>query len=804
MHALSRSTAAAAIAVARRCRSGRWRLASVTRAFPCQPQAPRTTHASQVGRSGASPSALATAVLLGLLAVIPGMPTWAAAQGVALVPPDLLEEVMPEADRFSRPEGAPPVRRAYRTEPDGEQLIGYVFLTSDLPPEQFGYSGPIEALVGMDLEGTLTGVRVTDYYESYRSSMGDFLRRPGFQEQYGGKHISEPFRVWGDIDGISRVSISVRALSRGVRDAARKVAAAYAAGPELPTSTIVDVTALSWFEMRQTGVVERIEITEPGEGSVGISLVYVGSDRIGALLLGDDLYERALQAVERRGGADHLMLYGLDGARLRLFVREGWSWVQGTDTVPITPGDIVTLGLPAGGLVATEATMVGLMILDGPLDITRPFSLRYDAGGLGVHTAQYATTEARMAAAEAVEQPVDAPPTRGGGPAPPARAEGAAEPDVAAEADGAGAPVAEAAAAGAGTGGAATAEEEATGGAVVAEELPAEAAAPERAAPAIATDAAAPGPPEAPAEEGVGDSTFSVASEETLLERTLSSTSWNRMALLLVVLGLASAAFAAKQAPMLRWTALGATLVLLGFVDGGFLSISHVTSGIWVGASVYAADLPLLLLVSFTVVTTLVWGRVFCGFLCPFGALQDVLDRVVPARLKRSLPPRAHGYALKAKYGVLAIIIVPAATGSHASVYQYFEPFGTVFFLSPDLVLWVIAGSILVASAVVPRFYCRYACPLGAALAVVSLVSLRRIRRVEQCDVCKVCEQRCPTGAIRGPRIDFHECVRCNVCEVQLLERRGVCAHDMEDVRSRLVQLRLGTPNRVGAVETPR
>ena len=730
---------------------------------------PPARAASQAGRSGASPSAL----LLGLLAVTPGMPTSAAAQGVALVPPDLLEEVMPEADRFSRPEGAPPVRRAYRSEPDGEQLIGYVFLTSDLPPEQFGYSGPIGALVGMDLEGTLTGVRVTDYYESYRSSMGDFLRRPGFQEQYRGKHIAEPFRVWGDIDGISRVSISVRALSRGVRDAARKVAAAYAAGPELPTSTIVDVTVLSWFEMRQAGVVERIEITEPGEGSVGISLVYVGSDRIGALLLGDDLYERALQAVERRGGADHLMLYGLDGARLRLFVREGWSWVQGTDTIPITPHDIVTLGLPSGGLVATEATMVGMMILDGPLDITRPFSLRYEAGDLGVHTAQYATTEARMAAAEAVEQPVDARPARGEGAVAPARGEGGAAPDVAEETVGE-------------------------------EELPAEAAAPDRAAPATAADAVAPAPPEAPAEEGVDDSTFSVASEETLLERTLSSTSWNRMALLLVVLGLASAAFAAKQAPMLRWTALGATLVLLGFVDGGFLSISHVTSGIWVGASVYAADLPLLLLVGFTVVTTFVWGRVFCGFLCPFGALQDVLDRVVPARLKRSLPPRAHGHALKAKYGVLAIIIVPAAAGSHASVYQYFEPFGTVFFLSPDLLLWVIAGSILVASAVVPRFYCRYACPLGAALAVVSLVSLRRIRRVEQCDVCKVCEQRCPTGAIRGPRIDFHECVRCNVCEVQLLERRGVCAHDMEDVRPRLVQLRLGTPNRVGAVETPR
>ena len=91
------------------------------------------------------------------------------------------------------------------------------------------------------------------------------------------------------------------------------------------------------------------------------------------------------------------------------------------------------------------------------------------------------------------------------------------------------------------------------------------------------------------------------------------------------------------------------------------------------------------------------------------------------------------------------------------SLYQYFEPFGTVFFLSSSLLFWTIAGAFLLASAVVPRFYCRYACPLGAALAITSLISLRRIGRVEHCDHCKVCEQKCPTGAIRGPDIDFKE-----------------------------------------------
>jgi polyferredoxin len=260
---------------------------------------------------------------------------------------------------------------------------------------------------------------------------------------------------------------------------------------------------------------------------------------------------------------------------------------------------------------------------------------------------------------------------------------------------------------------------------------------------------------------------------------------------LAALLALASAAFAAKR-PRLRWATLLATLLYLGVFDKGFLSVSHVTSGIKVGPGVYLADVPLLLLVTFTAFTTLLWGRVFCGYLCPFGVLQDVLERVTPRRWRRDLPASLHRRALLLKYGVLAVVLAPALLGGGVSVYQYFEPFGTVFFGARSLLLWSIAGAVLVASAVVPRFYCRYLCPLGAALALTSLLSPFRIRRVEQCGVCKVCEQRCPTGAIRGDRVDFVECVRCNVCETKLIEKAGVCRHDMVEVRGRLALARPG------------
>lgn len=714
------------------------------------------------------------------------------AQRVGGIDQALYREVMPAAERFDRVAGSPPVVRAYRSGADGEDILhGYVFLTSDLPPEQFGYSGPIEALVGMRPDGTLSGVRVVDYRESYMRSMGDFLRRPGFQEQFAGKHIGDPFQVWGDVDGISRVSISVRALSRGVRDAARRVANAYGLAPGIEAigGDDVDPVGLSWFELRQIGTVQRFEVTEPGEGSAGIAVALIENERLGEYLLGEALYARGLQSAERRGGAEHLVLYAIDGSRLRLFRQQGWAIVQGGNTMAIDPSGVLSLGLPSGGVVAGEATLVGLMLLGGEVDIAEPFDFLYDLGELGEYSVEYVSRQARLAQAEAQAAAAVVERT--------SAASGIAESDAGADsvnAEAAGAGI-EPFAASPGTSGANVEEAGPQG------ETPG--SDPESTVPDARGGVSAEPEPLPPAGEvGVPDSEpervvgsdeaggdlFQTFEEESFLERTLAATSWGRVATLVLVLMLAMGAFFTKGTRM-KWLALGTTFVVLGFIDGGFLSVTHITAGITAGMGVYTRDLPLLLFVVFTLVTTLIWGRVFCGFLCPFGALQDFIDRVVPDGLKRPLPQAVHDRAVWVKYGVLAAVVLPAMAGVEATVYPYVEPFGTVFFLSPSVLLWTIAVVILAASAVIPRFYCRYACPLGASLALLSLVSLRRIDRVPQCEVCKVCEQSCPTGAIRGPNIDFPECVRCNVCEVKLLEKAGVCRHDMEEVRTRLVNI---------------
>ena len=722
------------------------------------------------------------AAIVAVLLTVPGVSP-VLGQRIQRIPSSLIRTVMPLADRFGDVAGDPPVVSAFTVQPDGSEVVsGYIFLTSDLPPEQYGYSGPIEALVGMRPDGTLTGMRVTDYNESYMRSMGDFLRTPGFQEQFAGKHIGDPFQLWSDIEGISRVSISVRALSRGVRDAARRVANAYAFidGPSAVATDVVDPIGMSWFDLRQSGVVQRFEVTEPGEGSAGIGLAFIENDRLGAYFLGAQLYERAQRSAERRGGADNLMLYTIDGSRLRLFRQQGWSIEQDGDTIGIDPRNVISMGLPSGGIVSGEATMVGIMLVDSSVDPSRPFRFVYDLEEFGVHTVEYRSLEARRAAAEAEAESVATDSTLAAETRSEEYAEGVKSIDPPEDE----VPGGEAA--------------RATSAPVPGEEsaiAPGDEASPpvgEVSQPAgDVSQPAGEAPP--PAAQDVPSSfDFVLTEDESLLDRTLAGVSWGRLALMAFVIALASAAFFTKLTP-LRWASLVVTLVVLGWVDGGFLSVSHITSGIWTGVGVYVRDLPLLLLVTFTLITTLVWGRMFCGFLCPFGALQDVIDALVPSSWKRPLPTRMHRRATWVKYGILALILLPALFGSRVSLYQYFEPFGTVFFLSPSLPLWLIAGAFLAASVVIPRFYCRYACPLGAALGILSLVSLRRIPRVEHCALCSVCEQKCPTGAIRKEVIDVHECVRCNVCEVQLIEQRGVCRHDIDEIRPRLIQLKVET-----------
>lgn len=622
----------------------------------------------------------------------------------------LLKKVMPDAASFSEKAGDPPVYRAFAAAEEGGEgeLIGYLFETPDYPPEEIGYAAPIEVLVGMDLQGVLSGIEILYYRESYKSIRGDFLNSERFPNQFEGMSVSDGFRVGRDLDGVSRATISSWATSRGIRNAARRVARNYLRDSEFVANANSGEVALkilqaqSWEEMKESGLVKEFPIVLEDLTELNLTLAFMGNEALGELLVGPDDYSRAEREASNRVEDGSMLLVGIAGNASTPFRQERLAITQGDAVYNVERRRFVYVGSADDGQIASKVRFAGAIVLSSDIDLSQPFTVLYDTG-LQVESVE-----------ELAQVSYQVPPV---------------------------------------------AFSLATGAPLPAEFLP---------------RAASPFPEFDDFEEV----------DEGVVATLINSAPLAEVLALLLLFAMVMTAFLRKSSKI-RWVTLAYTLFYLGFYNGTFLSVSHITNGLKLGPSLFLSDLPLLLIVVFTIVTTLFWGRVFCSSLCPFGALQDFITRVMPKKWQLEVPQAIHDKALYIKYAVLALLVVTSLTFSDLSLFQYFEPFGTLFYISRSMVLWAILAAFLVASMFISRFYCRYACPLGAALGVTSLLSPFRINRVQQCEVCKVCEKSCPTGAIRAQEIDFKECVRCDICESKLITKAGVCKHTVEDVMAR-------------------
>lgn len=330
------------------------------------------------------------------------VPASAATQDAPAEWVDRLHSVVPGADAFTDKRGQPPVFEAYETDPQtGQQaLVGYAFLTSDLPPEQKGFTGPIEVLVGMDLRGVLSGILVTEYTESHRATRGDFLATPGFQEQFTGKSILDAFRVRRDVDGMTGATISVDAMSRGIRNAAREIAVAYGVGVVAtasaetaldPTSvTVADLEGLSWTQMILRGFGQEMSVLDDERTTAALTLAYLRDEAVAEVLLGrtrlDEVLDRAGPLAQER----HLVLVGVDGPSAGALNLLRLSIVQGSDTVGLTPPDVLLFGPPRDGKLDGEFRMMRILLFDRVVDMTKPFAFVLDLRpALGVFSADY-------------------------------------------------------------------------------------------------------------------------------------------------------------------------------------------------------------------------------------------------------------------------------------------------------------------------------------------------------------------------------------------------------------------------------
>ncbi len=231
-----------------------------------------------------------------------------------------------------------------------------------------------------------------------------------------------------------------------------------------------------------------------------------------------------------------------------------------------------------------------------------------------------------------------------------------------------------------------------------------------------------------------------------------------------------------------RTAYLSVTLVWLGWIAGGQLSVVQVVAFVQSLLSGFRWETfliePVIFMVwSFVALGLLFWGRgVFCGWLCPFGALQE-LSNTLARRLnvpQVAVPWGVHERLWVIKYtlfvGILALSFYSMTT---ALVAAEVEPFKTAismrFVRAWPFVAFALA--MLTAGLFIERFYCRYVCPLGAALAIPAKLKIFDwLRRRPQCGrECRLCEVKCTVGAIDPlGRINPNECILCLKCQTIL------------------------------------
>lgn len=222
------------------------------------------------------------------------------------------------------------------------------------------------------------------------------------------------------------------------------------------------------------------------------------------------------------------------------------------------------------------------------------------------------------------------------------------------------------------------------------------------------------------------------------------------------------------------------TLVFIGWYAQGQLSIVNLTAvvqALVAGQSLgfFMYDPMTVILWVFVGVTFFVWGRgTFCGWLCPFGALQELVS-LLTRRLGlecRRVPQVWDTRLKKLKYVVLAALLVCACVSvTWTDRLVEVEPFKTSITLNFvrewPFVLWAVA--LVLASSFVYKGYCRYLCPLGAGMGVLG--KLRRFdwiaRRSECGQPCQRCRSDCAYQAIdKLGRVDYDECFQCMDCVV--------------------------------------
>lgn len=639
--------------------------------------------------------------------------------------------IFPGADSLGAVAGTPPAAPAYAQ----GRLIGHVFLNSDLT-NAGGYSGkPIHVVVGVDLAGTIVGVQLLQHSEPImiigvpEEHVRDFVQRHVGINVLGAGQTKPP-----GVDAVSGATVSAMVISdtivRGATKLmrARGVAAMQPPSPQpgLPERRI-DMTqdeVRGWEALLSDGSVAGFRLTvgevnaafaqknpKAGQaatpGQPDATLIKFYTALVSAPPIGRSLLgDRSYLTLQRRLG---------EGRHAILVMGQGpYSWRGGAGRVTLLQdGRSLPLGEPQrvpelSAQGAPYLSEIALMAVeDSQFDPTAPWRLRLAVQRNIAGTMETLDYELPY---RLPEQYLAKPPL----PAPEPKAQ------------------------------------------------------------------AAPAPGPAPA---------AVAEP---LEQPLWMRMWRaRIAELIVVgvgLGILTFLFffqdwlvkRPKLYDRLRTAFLAWTLVWLGWwmlaqlsvVNVLTLTMSFVTGFNW---DYFLMEPLLFVLWSAVAGGLLFWGRgAFCGWLCPFGALQELANRL--GRLFKlpqlAVPWSLHERLWPFKYiGFLGLFGLALYSLTASERMAEIEPFKTAIVLRflRDWPFVVYAVTLLVIGLFIERFFCRYICPLGAALAIPARLRMFDwLKRHRECgNPCQRCAVECPVASIHPDgRINPNECIYCMHCQV--------------------------------------
>lgn len=638
---------------------------------------------------------------------------------------EIRDALFPDADRFEPSDGTPPYLRAYV----GDVQLGYIFSTLDVVRARSYSSLPFDAIVGMDLSGKLTGIRLIRHHDPYLTGFPARMER---LNAFFDAHIGHDVVAAGPApmapNFVQGTTISARNMRAGVIEAGRLIMRVNDPRPPVTEPTIdrLGYTFMEWEQLLAIGAVSDRTITV-GEIRADLDaagIVPVQMDVPMARSAPDDVFTELVVAlatpslvgrniltgdsysnVVERAPDDVVLLAVMSGGRYDFRGRQYQSAEFGNtfDRIRLTQGDL-QLEFHADDFDRASSTVqrFGGPFLRHAGLFTIPLSTGFDPlAPFDVILMVHATDAAGVR--HTLEYPVRY-------------------------------------------------------------QVPSE---------AILLPPVEPPPPWAEA--------------------------WHEARVDLVILGIALTvltlifAFQARLArnrklhQWLRPAFLVFTLVWLGWIAGGQLSIVHVVN--YIKAPFDGADLgyylaePLILVIALYVLLSLiVIGRgVFCGWLCPFGALQELTARV--ARWLR-LPvwnpsERVQRWMWVPKYAIAGVIVFTAfALPEALATVEEVEPFKTAItsaFTRPwPYVTYAVV--LVMLSLFTERFFCRFLCPLGGVLALGDRLHLFTfLKRRPECGGggCHLCERSCPVKAIeRSGKIVMAECFQCLDCQVEYYDDR--------------------------------